>query len=110
MTPSEIETVSLKEHFTLALSALDRRVTELSEAALRAGTLAAEAQNAKLASMNELRGAMNDLATHAATRDQLDALKEKVNEVKVQVAVVAALVSLLVSVLVVIVSRWIMPP
>lgn len=96
---------------------IDRRVTELDKSRASALDIAQEALNSRLNTMNEFRGSLNDLAQHAATRDQLEAtkdkfdgtiavLRERLGDVKTQVTVIAALVSLLISMIMTLISRW----
>jgi S-adenosylmethionine:diacylglycerol 3-amino-3-carboxypropyl transferase len=99
----------LRDYIDAQDQALDRRIVDLDRNVKRAVETAAASLGHRLDAMNEFRGALSDLASKAATRDQLDALKEKVSDVKQHQAVTAALVALLVSVLVTIAGKWIVP-
>ena len=111
--------VSFRDYVDAKITALERRVTELDTLRSAAVESARLSMNERLATMNELRGSLNDMANRAATREQLDAhrvameirieaVQEKVGDVRVQVAVAAALVSLLVSLVVMAVSQWLL--
>ncbi len=97
--------VPLRTYVDARLDALDRRVGELDANGKLAVEKAATALNARLDTMNEFRGALNDLASRAATRDQLDALREKVSDIRITVAVVSALMSLAISIGVALITR-----
>lgn len=79
-------TVDLRGYVDQRLADLDQRLSEqrldLKE---------------RLATMNEFREALRDQANQMATRDQLEQLRERVNETRIHVASYAAAIATLIS-------------
>lgn len=99
--------VPLRDHFEARIEALDRRVSELARYHDQAVSDRAASLDARLASMNELRGALTDITNKAATRHDLDGLRDKLSDVKTQAAVLGALASILISLVMIFLARWI---
>ena len=110
--------VELREYTDARIDALADRVTELAVTAKEAIQERTSALNTRLDAMNEFRKSVDDIANKAATRHEMDAmkeasrleldvLKEKFNDMRAQATVSSTLVSILVSVAMILLSRFV---
>lgn len=78
-----------------------RAIEESVKAAMAASDKAVDKAETNLTkrldSMNEFRSSLNDILNRAASKVEVEALRDKIGDMRVQIGVTAALVSLVVS-------------